>query len=142
MSEVQSAVWLLVRNFKAAMKAISDDEPDISPMEVRVVMAIAGQSGCNANYISRLLQCDKAMVTRLLNDLVKKGLVIRTPDPEDRRILTLALTPDGDGLYQKTREKESQLFAAMLQGVTQKGQAEFIKTVNKMEKNLQALVEE
>ena len=142
MSEVQNAVWQLVRNFKAAMKAITDDEPNISPMEVRVVMTIAGQTGCNANYIARLLQCDKAMVTRLLNDLVKKGLVIRTPDPEDRRIFSLTLTPEGGELYQKTREKESQLFAEMLQGVTQKGQAEFIKTVNRMEQNLQAIVDE
>ena len=42
-----------------------------------------------------------ANMTRILDRLVKKGLVRRIPDPHDRRAFVVALTPEGRGLVDK-----------------------------------------
>ncbi|NDE18381.1 MarR family transcriptional regulator [bacterium] len=49
--------------------------------------------GCLASQLS----CDQSYVTRLADDLVKRGLVTRAPG-DDRRVQVLTLTPAGIAL--------------------------------------------
>lgn len=47
------------------------------------------------------LDATRTQVTRLLDGLEKKGLLVRTQDAQDRRSLQLALTPAGTQLLQR-----------------------------------------
>ena len=44
---------------------------------------------------AQVMQCDPSNVTGLIDRLEKRGLVERRPDPDDRRVRLLVLTPAG-----------------------------------------------
>jgi DNA-binding MarR family transcriptional regulator len=45
--------------------------------------------------LGRLLVCETGSPSRLVDALVQRGLVARTPSPQDRRVVSLALTEAG-----------------------------------------------
>lgn len=65
-----------------------------------------------------------AAMSRAADELVQRGLVDRTEDPEDRRIKRLRLTPGGADLVQKMRE------------VRMAGFQEFVSTLSPKERTL------
>ena len=61
------------------------------------------------------LACDASNVTGIVDGLERRGLVTRRPDPADRRVKHLVLTPEGERRRQLLRthnhERASALFA-------------------------------
>ncbi|MCI3276884.1 MarR family winged helix-turn-helix transcriptional regulator [Streptomyces cylindrosporus] len=45
--------------------------------------------------LATLLHCDKTNITGLVDRLQRRGLLIRQPDPNDRRMTRVHLTPEG-----------------------------------------------
>ncbi|MGW4126411.1 MarR family winged helix-turn-helix transcriptional regulator [Nocardia sp. NPDC004711] len=53
--------------------------------------------------LANRLGCDKTNVTGMVDRLVQRGLLIRKPDPADRRVTRAVLTEDGIELGAKIR---------------------------------------
>lgn len=51
--------------------------------------------------LAGLLHCDKTNITGLVDRLEKRGLVIRQPDAQDRRMTRVHLTPEGEELTKR-----------------------------------------
>jgi MarR family transcriptional repressor of emrRAB len=60
--------------------------------------------------LSLSLDATRTQVTRLLDGLEKKGLLVRAPDTRDRRSLQLALTPAGTQLLQRCAPTVQQVY--------------------------------
>ena len=54
------------------------------------------------------LFCDASNVTALADRLEAKGLTVRQPDPGDRRVKALALTPEGNRVRERVFEVMSE----------------------------------
>ena len=69
------------------------------------VLSIAGSGSCgNQAAIAESAGLDRTVLTYLIDDLERAGLVIRTPDPQDRRSRLVSLTQLGsDRLAELTR---------------------------------------
>jgi len=63
--------------------------------EFGVLVLLRRDDGATQTRLARSLAKDKAVITRLLNGLVKKGLVMRRSDTADRRVVRAFLTADG-----------------------------------------------
>jgi len=89
---------------------------EISMNEVRALSRIAEGSHVTPKALAELLELTTGSVTALVDRLESAGLVQRTPHPQDRRSLQLALTPEGvakmNSVYQAY---ESQVLEAVLQ---------------------------
>ncbi|SDI55578.1 MarR family winged helix-turn-helix transcriptional regulator [Nonomuraea jiangxiensis] len=48
--------------------------------------------------LATLLHCDKTNVTGLVDRLQRRGLLTRQPDPNDRRMTRVRLTPQGEAV--------------------------------------------
>lgn len=48
--------------------------------------------------LATLLHCDKTNITGLVDRLQRRGLLTRQPDPDDRRITHVHLTPQGEAV--------------------------------------------
>jgi DNA-binding MarR family transcriptional regulator len=59
-------------------------------------------------------QIQRPTATRIVDRLVDDGLVERTPDPEDRRRLQLAVTPTGRATLRASRRRKTALLARAL----------------------------
>ena len=67
----------------------------LSPLEFAVLQRLDGVQGRRLTDIGTELLCVKSTITRLVDRLEADGLVLRTPDPDDRRAQRLLLTPHG-----------------------------------------------
>jgi DNA-binding MarR family transcriptional regulator len=50
-------------------------------------------------------------VTKVVTILESQGLVSRQPDPHDRRVAKVSLTPEGDRLLEESRQRKNQWLA-------------------------------
>lgn len=63
------------------------------------------------------LRVSQGVVTRMADRLVKKGLVTRSRDPEDRRVVFLALSPQGKRLVSRLERERLENMKAFLRSL-------------------------
>ncbi|MFN2748012.1 MULTISPECIES: MarR family winged helix-turn-helix transcriptional regulator [Bacillus] len=68
---------------------------DISLIQSHIVYEIDRQHKPSIQQIAETLGTDITTFSRQVQSLVKMNLVKKTPDPDDRRIQILSLTPEG-----------------------------------------------
>lgn len=77
---------------------------DTSPGEITTLWGIDLNPEVRQGALARVLNIKPAHMTKLVQRLVRSGLVVRRVPPEDRRSVRLSLTPKGlqhlDGLRQ------------------------------------------
>jgi DNA-binding MarR family transcriptional regulator len=59
-------------------------------------------------------QVQKPTVTRILAELIERGLAARTPDPLDGRMAWVQVTPEGRRLLQRIRRRHDEYLAKRL----------------------------
>lgn len=67
----------------------------LTPLEFAVLQRLDPAQGRRLTDIGAELLCVKSTITRLVDRLEADGLVLRTPDPDDRRAQRLLLTARG-----------------------------------------------
>ncbi len=128
---------MLVHSLKQNMqKQIEALNLGISPMHVRVFKIIANKPACSAVDIAHFLGRDKAQVTRLLNGLIEQGLIIKAPNPEDKRSQCLRISEKGQGIMAKIVKLDKATLLQIKQGVSDEELEIFQKIADKMAKNL------
>jgi DNA-binding MarR family transcriptional regulator len=76
-------------------------ELDLAPMQAKALHELDLEQPISMRALARRLGADPSNVTGLIDRLEARGLVERRPDPNDRRIKGLALTPAGASLRQR-----------------------------------------
>lgn len=68
---------------------------NLSPLEFAVLQQLDLEQGQRLTDVGAKLLCVKSTITRIVDRLEREGLVVRTPDPDDRRAQRLLLTMRG-----------------------------------------------
>ncbi|SHI93545.1 transcriptional regulator, MarR family [Desulfatibacillum alkenivorans DSM 16219] len=76
--------------------AFAENEIAVSPMQARILFALKGRSPRTMTQLSKALSTDNAAITRLVEKLVKMGVVERKNSPHDRRAYLIEITPRGN----------------------------------------------
>ena len=84
----------------------------------------AGQA--NLIYLANSLGLDKSNLSRTVDGLVNIGLVIRVPDPSDRRFNVLTLTEQGRATCDRLNSSNDDYFGKALGRVPGQKQGDFI----------------
>jgi DNA-binding MarR family transcriptional regulator len=69
--------------------------PDLSPVSYSMLMALSDSGPRRASDLVEIFSIDKGAVSRQVQALLELGLIDRTPDPEDRRAMILAISEEG-----------------------------------------------
>lgn len=77
-------------------------------------MLTSDRSALNLTDVAQLLQVHPSNATRLVDRLVKAGLLDRRDDPEDRRQLRLTLTTAGNRIVTRVLEHRRRAFRDLL----------------------------
>jgi DNA-binding MarR family transcriptional regulator len=89
---------------------------NLSRHEWRAIAVLGQEQPLTANDICRRTSMDKVQVSRAVAALAAKGLVVRRPDPRDRRRGPLRLTGKGRAVYREIAPlalaRERELLAA------------------------------
>ncbi len=68
---------------------------DLTPVQYAALVAIEENGGIEATTLSALIAFDRSTLGDVIERLVTKGLVARTPNQQDRRVKRLAATAEG-----------------------------------------------
>jgi len=111
----QSLAALLRRYLEGANEVVSDVPG--GPRGFQVLTAASLGTCGNQAAIATELGLDRTVMTYLVDDLEKAGLVERRPDPADRRARRVLLTPSGDtalsAATERIRAVESRVLGAL-----------------------------
>ena len=74
----------------------------LSPASFNILMILSRsvEGGCKQRDISRLMFVSRANITGLIDQLVRRGLVERTADQNDRRVWIAKITKKGEALLE------------------------------------------
>lgn len=104
----QEAYLYLIRAAEVVSGPIVDlfTEKRLSGKQYNVLRSIrrAGESGATVNEIRLQMTDPRADVTRLIDRLVRDGLVRRKSDRSDRRLVRVVLSGKGQGLLKEIDE--------------------------------------
>jgi DNA-binding MarR family transcriptional regulator len=96
MENIRELFQVMTRRFGLLNKnCCSIDDVDISLVQSHILYEIDKREHPSMQQVAEVLGMDITTFSRQIQNLVKKGLVKKTPLPEDRRVYTLSLTTEG-----------------------------------------------
>jgi len=114
---------------------------NLTPEEAGTLMIIRHFDSLPQSKLASILGKDKAAVTRLMNALVKSGLVGRVQDEQDRRVIRAQITAGGDRVFVKVWPELMKLSDDALKGISDKDIEQIGNTLQLINDNLLALTE-
>ena len=95
--DIHALMELFLRHYIRCMtKAVKDLGYGGAPQDMRVLFLSMKDPGISISQIVDEMGRDKSQITRKVKDLEKKGLLIRKPHEDDKRVSTLYLTKEGE----------------------------------------------
>jgi DNA-binding MarR family transcriptional regulator len=92
---------------------------------------------CTSTELADAFEVNKSAITAIINRMADRGLIQRTRDENDRRVVYLTLTKEGSTLYENCQEKVQQLVESI---ITQFDETEITNFINTYEKLAQILI--
>ncbi|MEP6656084.1 MAG: MarR family transcriptional regulator [Betaproteobacteria bacterium] len=92
---------------------------DISAPQLIVLASVANKEADSASTLCKSISYDPGAMTRMIDRLEQKGLIRRTPNPDDRRATNLELTTAGRALYPQLLAAKETVQAQFLRGFSQ-----------------------
>ncbi|MGP4843967.1 MarR family winged helix-turn-helix transcriptional regulator [Marinobacter sp. 1Y8] len=127
----------LTHAYKSGLRrAIRESQITLPITHIRALKRINAVTDCTAQSIVQHTQRDKAQITRVLNELLANGLIIKSDNPNDRRSQLLKLTPSGDQVLKQIQALEKETTALMTKGMKQTDVELFVRLANTLADNL------
>jgi DNA-binding MarR family transcriptional regulator len=112
-SEVGARLRLVVMRLHRRLRAEAGDE--LSPTLVAALVSIERHGPLTLGRLAELERVTPPSITRVVANLERAGLVIRTVDASDRRVSRVVITPEGGRLLQRSRLRKEAYLAQRLE---------------------------
>lgn len=103
LARFRSSYWVAVHSVDALRLRVWEEHGLTLP-QLRVLFLLRRNPGATTNYLSGRLGITVSTVSGLVDKLVRAGLVERRHDPNDRRLVPLGLTLEGEAIAGEVRE--------------------------------------
>lgn len=87
---------------------------------------------CTSSELAEVFDVQKSAITAIIQRLWEKGLIERTRDEKDRRVVYLTLTEKGNELYTKAEERIHNLVESLITKFDESEIQQFIETFEKL----------
>jgi len=127
-----------------AMRSYADQKlkkHDLTIEQLHILKQLSIMEGQTQSQLCELVGKSPANVTRILDRLEKKGSVIRSNNPEDRRSILVSLTKDGELLLAAVTALFEGLGPDVVAGISLEEQKTANNVLNKILENLSELAE-
>lgn len=108
---------------------------NLSWTEARIIIEIGVNHRQTPMALSKQLNIDKSYVSRILNRLVKDGLLVKSRSAQDSRSVQVTFTADGQKVFDQINERSNLQIMHLISNLSQEEQLKFfesIKTLNKL----------
>ncbi|WP_405497927.1 MarR family winged helix-turn-helix transcriptional regulator [Nocardia sp. NBC_00511] len=96
----------------------SFDEPGLSGAQSEFLRLVGRRPGLSVKEAAGELGSAANSVSTLVTELVRRELMVREPDPQDRRTMRLSLTDEAQRIADETRRQRIEVVAGALDQLT------------------------
>ena len=132
-----SVSFIVMRKAAALVKCKLDE--NMTNDQYYLLRYIKKKMKCTSTELASMFGVNKSAITAMTNRLVKKGLIQRARDQNDRRVVYLTLTERGDEWITETEEKIHKLVESFITKFSEKEIEAFIQTYEKLARILQEM---
>ena len=108
----------------------------LSPAQGRILMALYEQDDIPVRKLSEMTSHDKSTLSLSLTRMEQFGLVERSGDEKDRRVVRVKLTRNGRSHRQACHEAMQELTDILYCGVTNEERGVFLRVLNQLFENV------
>lgn len=105
---------------------------DLTNDQFQVVRIINSMDHCTSSHLAETLAVGKSSITAIVNRLVDAGIIDRTRDEADRRLVYLTLTEYGHTIFESAQEQMREIVSPYLQHFEEKDIEMFISMFEKL----------
>jgi DNA-binding MarR family transcriptional regulator len=126
--------WALGMIFRRYLKFANEATSQLpgGPRGYQVLRSAAGETPSTQLAIAQQLGVDRTVMTYLLDDLEREGLIERLADPSDRRVRRIAATAKGVARLAELRERLAEAEQRSLSGLAEDEQATLRGLANRL----------
>ncbi len=122
---------------KCFFDKLQENGINITPEQYLVMDILWEKSSISQQNIADIIQKDKNSVTKIIDSLEKKNLVIRVVDKNDRRINKIELTEEGSALEKITTEVAINFMNDVVKNIDTKDLDTFVNVMRQIKNNLE-----
>ena len=122
---------------KCFFDKLQENGINITPEQYLVMDILWEKSSISQQNIADIIQKDKNSVTKIIDSLDKKNLVIRVVDKNDRRINKIELTEEGSALEKITTEVAINFMNDVVKNIDTKDLDTFVNVMRQIKNNLE-----
>ena len=111
---------------------------NLSIGQLKSLFFISNRGTTSLGKLAEALRVTPTNTTGIVDRLMKRGLITRTENPEDRRMLMLRTTPLGDELIGELRQKRKEHMIELFTRLTDEEAAAVTKSLKIMVKAIEA----
>ena len=104
-------------------------ESDLSFSQVNTLFRLYHHGSSSVNDLARHLGITKAAVSQLLDPLITADLVLRSENPEDRRMRLIGLTDKGQDMVENSRNTRHAWLAELAQVLSDDEKAQLLPAI-------------
>ena len=86
----------------------------LSPSQQSALAVIANHGPLTLGALAEHERVAPPSITKVVSKLESDGLVVRTPDPGDRRVCRVAISPEGAALLEESRRRKTAWLTARI----------------------------
>jgi DNA-binding MarR family transcriptional regulator len=113
-------------------------EHGVVPGQFAQLLALYEDDGLTQNELCARVRIDQSTMAHTLKRMERDGLVVRTPDPDDRRRAHVTLTSRAGELRPRLTEAASAVNAAATKGLTPAEVGQYLELTARLIANLEA----
>lgn len=117
---------------QALQKKIAGKFKELSKNQPMVIKIIGMEGEMMPSTIGKYTGMEKSSLTRMVDDLEKKGIVYRKTDPDDRRKVLVSLTEKGLRYYNYLNKITAEMADEILKFVDEKDVEDFVQSLETM----------
>ncbi|KFX07729.1 MarR family transcriptional regulator [Pectobacterium betavasculorum] len=130
---MMKALFALLESYKAQMQEqMKAHDISLDVVHIRLCKIIAMEGRITPQLLAKTVGRDKAQITRMVAELVKRDYVRKIDNPDDGRSVWLSLSDKGVVFTQVFLHQEKQIEAQMLQALSSDEQAMFSALLEKI----------
>lgn len=125
---------VLTRALDSVRKSIEKEirSYGLNPTEFAVLELLYNKGEQTVQKIGEKVLIASSSITYVVDKLEKKNLILRTPNPEDRRITQVSITEEGKALMDDIFPGHAKAVQRILEGLTMEEKEEMISQLKKL----------
>jgi DNA-binding MarR family transcriptional regulator len=131
-SQLLAHLDALTERLRPRRRPVDRGAPDCTPQELFALTVLGRRGRLTMTDLAAAMQAPLSTASRIVDRLVKKGLVARTPLARDRRVVHVAFSPRGERINQFVVESRQAAAETLLKALPARERAAFLKRLARL----------